>query len=161
MFLYVDLYWVGPYMLMKYRRDQYLENSVRPFHRPVPQSIAIYPPTHSIQQELVAVMMLWGFGVFLHFASDSQKFFTLTWRGRGLITAGLFSWVRNPNYLGETLIYLAYCLLCKSRAAWGILAFFVLVTFVPNMMKKDKSLGKYEEFEAYKAKTWVMVPFLY
>jgi hypothetical protein len=29
------------------------------------------------------------------------------------------------------------------------------------MKKKDTSLGKYEEFEAYKAKTWVMIPFLY
>jgi len=29
------------------------------------------------------------------------------------------------------------------------------------MIKKDKSLAKYEEFEEYKKKTWVMVPFIY
>lgn len=137
-FLYVDLYWVGPYMLCKYRRDPYMEN-----------------------WELCACIILWGYGVFLHFASDSQKAHTLTYRGRGLITSGLFSWVRNPNYLGETLIYCAYALLCQSKVAWGILASFVLITFVPNMIKKDKSLAKYEEFEAYKKKTWVMVPFIY
>lgn len=36
-FLYVDLYWLGPYMLMKYRRDQYVED-----------------------WELIACMILWG-----------------------------------------------------------------------------------------------------
>jgi len=65
------------------------------------------------------------------------------------------------SYLGETLIYCAYALLCQSKAGWGILASFVLITFVPNMIKKDKSLAKYEEFEEYKKKTWVMVPFIY
>ncbi len=28
-------------------------------------------------------------------------------------------------------------------------------------IKKDKSLGKYKEFEDYKAKTWMFVPFLW
>lgn len=138
-FVYVDLYWVGPYMLCKYRRDPYLEN-----------------------WEMCAAILLWGYGVFLHFASDSQKAHTLTYRGRGLITSGLFSWVRNPNYLGETLIYMAYALLTKSKVAWAILASFILITFVPNMIKKDKSLEKYgEDFVNYKKKTWVMIPFIY
>lgn len=53
----------------------------------------------------------------------------------GLITAGLFSITRNPNYLGEAMIYAAYALLTKSRLAWGVLALFIGMTFVPNMVR--------------------------
>jgi hypothetical protein len=43
-------------------------------------------------------------GVFLHYVSDAQKFFVLRLR-KGLIQDGLFARTRNPNYLGEVLIY--------------------------------------------------------
>ena len=43
-------------------------------------------------------------GVFLHYVSDAQKFFVLQLR-KGLIQDGLFARTRNPNYLGEILIY--------------------------------------------------------
>lgn len=136
LFLFVDLYWVGPFMLTKYRYDEIV-------------------PTW----ELCAAIALYTYGMFFHFVADCQKFFMLTYRGRGLITSGVFSWVRSPNYLGETLIYCAYCLLTRSQVAAGILAFFVIAVFYPNMVKKDKSLEKYgEDFKRYKSKTWMMVP---
>lgn len=33
------------------------------------------------------------------------------------------------------MIYAAYAILCKTPVAWGVLALFVLVTFVPNMVR--------------------------
>lgn len=33
--------------------------------------------------------------------------------------------------------------------------------FVPNWKKKDESLSKYEDFEAYKARTWLVLPYIY
>jgi len=93
--------------------------------------------------------------------SDAQKYFTLKYRGRGLITNGFFSHVRNPNYLGETLIYSAFCLLTRSYIAWGILAFFFIIIFVPNMKKKDLSLSKYPEFAAYAKRSSLIIPFIW
>ena len=40
----------------------------------------------------------------LHHTADVQKYFVLRAK-RGLITDGLFSRSRNPNYLGEMFIY--------------------------------------------------------
>ena len=53
------------------------------------------------------VLFLYTIGNFFHYVSDAQKFFTLRER-KGLIEDGLFTRTRNPNYLGEILIYLSY-----------------------------------------------------
>ncbi|MGA7804839.1 hypothetical protein [Bradyrhizobium sp.] len=47
---------------------------------------------------LAAIISLYTIGVFLHYVSDAQKFYTLRAKP-SLITDGLFSRVRNPNYL--------------------------------------------------------------
>ena len=44
---------------------------------------------------------VYAFGVFLHFSSDMQKHVSLSLRPNQLVTEGLWSLVRNPNYLGE------------------------------------------------------------
>ena len=49
-------------------------------------------------------LFLYTVGIFLHYVSDAQKYYTLQYR-KGLIEEGLFSRTRNPNYLGEILIY--------------------------------------------------------
>lgn len=64
---------------------------------------------------LAACVALWGFGVFLHFSSDMQKHITLQFR-RGLITEGLWARLRNPNYLGELLIYFGFSALAMHWA---------------------------------------------
>ncbi len=51
---------------------------------------------------------LFASGVFLHFCSDMQKFTALQLQPGHLINSGLFSRLRNPNYLGELLIYLVF-----------------------------------------------------
>jgi len=53
---------------------------------------------------------IYTFGIFLYYVSDAQKFYTLRLQ-QGLIEDGLFARTRNPNYLGEILIYLAFALL--------------------------------------------------
>jgi steroid 5-alpha reductase family enzyme len=96
-------------------------------------------------------------GVMLHFASDAQKYFTIKYKP-GLITEGFFARSRNINYFGEAMIYVSFALLSASWLGWiGIAAFF-FGAFVPNMIKKDKSLARYPEFEAYKKKTWLFLP---
>jgi protein-S-isoprenylcysteine O-methyltransferase Ste14 len=100
------------------------------------------------------------FGVFLHYGSDAQKYFTLKYK-KGLITEGFFSRSRNPNYLGEILIYLGFALLTQHWLPLAILGVFSALVFVPNMRKKDQSLSRYPEFAAYKARSGLLLPKLW
>ena len=96
-------------------------------------------------------------GCVLHYSADAQKYFTLKYQP-GLITEGFFARCRNTNYLGEILIYLGFALLAMHPLPLVILAGFVLVIFLPNMRKKDQSLSRYPEFEAYKASSGLLWP---
>jgi protein-S-isoprenylcysteine O-methyltransferase Ste14 len=97
------------------------------------------------------------FGTLLHFTSDAQKYFTLKYRP-GLITEGFFARCRNTNYLGEILIYLSFALLSQHWLPFLILGAFVGFVFVPNMLKKDRSLSRYPEFEEYQTKSGLILP---
>ena len=96
-------------------------------------------------------------GVFLHFASDAQKYFTLRIQ-KELIKDGFFKKIRNTNYLGEILIYLSFAILSMSYIPFAILALFFFVVFLPRMIKKDKSLTKYSSFKEYKQISGLIFP---
>jgi protein-S-isoprenylcysteine O-methyltransferase Ste14 len=131
-FLMLMLYWVAPFLLISSGK--------------VP----------SLPLVAIAISLnIWG--VFLHYASDAQKYFTLKYQP-GLITEGLFARCRNTNYLGEILIYSSFALLSLHWQSFLILAGFVAAVFVPNMLKKDRSLSRYPEFAAYKARSGLIVP---
>jgi protein-S-isoprenylcysteine O-methyltransferase Ste14 len=97
------------------------------------------------------------FGVFLHFVSDAQKYYTLKYQ-RGLIAEGFFARCRNTNYLGEMLIYGAFATLTRHWLPFAILGAFVGGVFIPNMLKKDKSLSRYPEFADYKKHSGLLFP---
>ena len=99
-------------------------------------------------------------GVFLHFASDAQKYFTLKVK-KDLIKEGFFKRIRNTNYLGEVLIYLSFAILSMSFVPFLILGIFFCIVFIPRMLKKDKSLEKYESFNEYRKKTGLIFPKFY
>ena len=104
---------------------------------------------------------MYSFGVFFHFAADMQKHISLELRP-GLITEGLWARCRNPNYFGELLIYLGFGLLAGTWA-WvpaSVLVVFMILVWVPNMLKKDRSLSRYPEFAAYKKQSWLIIPFV-
>jgi protein-S-isoprenylcysteine O-methyltransferase Ste14 len=103
---------------------------------------------------------MYTLGVFLHFASDMQKHMSLAYRRGTLLTDGLWSLSRNPNYLGELFIYLGFSLLPLHWAPLCGLAAFIVFVWIPNMRKKDKSLSRYPEFAAYKAETKLIIPYL-
>lgn len=131
-FLILGLYWIAPWLLISQR---------------------IEPRVEIISAAIVLNM----FGVMLHYGSDAQKYFTLKYKS-GLITEGYFSRCRNINYLGELMIYSGFALLTMSWVGFiGIVAFFV-GAFIPNMIKKDKSLSRYPEFGEYKKHSGLLLP---
>ncbi len=106
-------------------------------------------------------IVLFTFGVFLHFASDMQKHMALSLRPGELFTAGLWRRLRNPNYFGELLIYLGFGLLAMSWAPVVILLLWVAVYWLPNMRRKDQSLSRYPSFAAWKSQSKLFIPFLF
>ena len=131
-FIFLGSYWVAPYILISSQKS-------------VPDFI------------IAASISINIIGVFLHFASDTQKYFSLRFK-KDLIKEGFFKNVRNTNYLGEILIYLSFAILSMSFIPFAILTTFFFIVFLPRMIKKDKSLTKYASFEDYKKKTGLILP---
>ena len=130
---FLSLYWVAPYLITS--RD-----------------------LHAQPWLLGLCVALWGVGIFLHFASDMQKHMHLQLAPGTLLTTGLWARCRNPNYLGEFLVYLPFCLLGMHWATMVVLGLAVFAIWLPNMIKKDRSLARYPEFAAWKERSCLLIP---
>lgn len=128
-------YWVAPWLLVSSRTEP-------PYWL---VSLAIF--THSM-------------GVFLHFVSDAQKYYVLKVK-RGLITDGFFARTRNPNYLGEILIYGSFSMLTQSWIPFAIQGIWIAGVFIPNMLKKERSMSRYNTWQAYTARSGLLFPVLF
>ena len=131
-FIFLGSYWIAPFILISSQRI-------------VPTPI------------IAASISINIIGVFLHFASDAQKYFTLRIK-KDLIKDGFFKHIRNTNYLGEILIYLSFAILSMSLIPFVILTLFFFIVFLPRMIKKDKSLTKYASFKKYKQISGLLLP---
>ena len=96
-------------------------------------------------------------GCSIMIAADAQKYFTLRVRS-GLITDGIYRFVRHPNYLGEMLVYISFALMIWDWLAVLVLAWIWGGLFVVNMMLQEVSLSRYPEWAEYKRRTWWLVP---
>lgn len=90
-------------------------------------------------------------------AADCQRHFQLKYR-RGLIKDGMFAYSRNPNYLGEAMLYAAYAYLAAHWLAWLVWAYMVFFAFLPRLYRKDVSLSRHPGWDAYKARSGLLVP---
>jgi protein-S-isoprenylcysteine O-methyltransferase Ste14 len=120
-------YWIAPWLIVSQRIEQ-------------PAAV------------LGAAIVLYAAGVALMVGADAQKYFVLRAR-RGLIVDGFFARTRNPNYLGEMMIYAS-----GHWLPWLVLAWVWLGVFLPNMLRKDASMARYPEWAAYRARTWLLLP---
>jgi protein-S-isoprenylcysteine O-methyltransferase Ste14 len=96
-------------------------------------------------------------GAAIMFGADVQKYVQLRAK-RGLITSGMFAYVRHPNYLGEMMIYGSFALLAWHWLPVLVLAYFWLGMFAVNMVMKEASMSRYPEWAAYKQRSWWLVP---
>jgi steroid 5-alpha reductase family enzyme len=131
-FLPLATYYVAPFLLMS-------------------RHVALRPFVFAI------VLFLFTTGVFLHYVADAQKYYTLRVKP-GLIEDGLFRRTRNPNYLGEILIYSAFALMSWHWLPFAILGGWVFGFFVRNMLRKDRSLSRHAEFADYKRRSGLLFP---
>ncbi|MEA5444855.1 DUF1295 domain-containing protein [Gammaproteobacteria bacterium AB-CW1] len=129
----LSLYWIAPWLLM---------------------SRAIEPAAWL----LALCVGLYALGVFLHFSADMQKHLHMKYRPGKLLNDGLWARSRNPNYLGELLIYGSFVTLPLHWAPPLILLLFFSVVWLPNMRRKDRSLARYPEFAEWKARSGLLFP---
>ena len=105
--------------------------------------------------------MLFSIGGFLHYAADAQKFYTLKYKPNHLITEGLFSIVRHPNYLGEFMMWIALVLISGYNKLYSyvpLLWLFVATVLVNS--QKSSSL-KNTMSMLHKKVTYHLVPYVY
>lgn len=98
-------------------------------------------------------------GCTIMIAADAQKYFTLRVRP-GLITDGMFRYVRHPNYLGEMLVYGSFALMVWHWLPWLVLAFVWTCVFAVNMVMKEASLSRHQDWVEYRRRSWWLLPFV-
>lgn len=96
-------------------------------------------------------------GCAIMIAADAQKYFTLRLRS-GLITDGMFRFVRHPNYLGEIMIYGSFALMVWHWLPVVVLAWVWLGLFAVNMAMKEASMSRYPQWAEYKRRSWWLIP---
>lgn len=96
-------------------------------------------------------------GVAWMLAGDLQKNCTVRLR-KGLIDDGVFKYTRNPNYLGEIMIYWSYALLVAHWIGWLVVAAQLVFLFLPRMLVKDASISRHPGWAEYKARSGLIIP---
>eukprot|EP00761_Pharyngomonas_kirbyi_P003457 gb/GECH01003461.1/.p1 GENE.gb/GECH01003461.1/~~gb/GECH01003461.1/.p1 ORF type:complete len:207 (+),score=30.44 gb/GECH01003461.1/:1-621(+) len=134
-FLALALFWLNPFWLIKNR-----------YH--------MSPPWAAL------CVSMFGFGVFFHFVSDAQKYYTLKFK-KGLIDSGMFARCRNINYFGELLIYSSFALAGCNWSGAIVLVAFIIIGWIPGMKAKERSLSRHPGWKEYQARSGFLFPKLF
>ena len=115
--------------------------------------------------------LVWVFGFAFEATADAQKSrFRANPENKGkFINTGLWSWSRHPNYFGEIVLWIGVAIIAAPVLRgwqWVTLISPVFVTLlltrisgVPILEKRaDEKWGGQEDYEAYKARTSVLIP---
>ena len=138
----LSLYWISPYILTSGTNFFPILNE----------------PNYIFYTSCIIMYII---GIFLHFTSDMQKHIYLKLNPGNLITDLMFTKIRNTNYLGEFFIYIGFTLLACDWLPLIALLLFICFIWIPNMIRKDKSLSRYPEFNNYKKRTSKIFPFIF
>ena len=82
--------------------------------------------------------------------------------GHTLVTSGIYQYVRNPSYLGLLVGTLGWGL--AFRAVAGVVLTLLLIPPLVARMRAEETLLQSQfgaEYDAYRARTWRLIPGLY
>jgi len=115
--------------------------------------------------------LIWLVGFALEVIADWQKSkFKATPENAGkFINVGLWSWSRHPNYFGEIVLWIGVAIIALPvLSGWQWLTLisplfiYILLTRISGVpmleARADEKWGGQVEYEAYKAKTSVLIP---
>ena len=135
--LVLGLYWVLPYLLIS--------------------GILGPDPKMASLTVLTVAISVHTLGVVIMMTADCQKYFTLKYQ-KGLIREGLFKYIRHPNYLGEIMLYASYAMIVQHWIPWAILAWVWIGVFLVNILQKEASMSRFEEWKEYKRQSGMLIP---
>jgi len=102
-------------------------------------------------------LIIYVFGIVIMLLSDSQKYYTLKYK-KGLISDGMFKYTRNPNYLGEIMVYGSFVLLVNDAISYFCVCQVWATFFVYRMYRKELSFRQKEGYVEYAERSWILVP---
>jgi protein-S-isoprenylcysteine O-methyltransferase Ste14 len=136
-FVFLSTYWVAPYILIS--------------------GVFKKTPLRVSDQLIALSIIVYVIGIAIMIASDCQKNVILKLK-KGLITNGMFRYIRHPNYLGEIMIYSSFAMLVGHWIPWVILFVWWVMVFFVNMMIIEESVSRFPEWEEYKRRTGMLLP---
>ena len=121
-----------------------------------------------IPKTVVSVILgvfVWMFGFIFESIGDTQlvRFLAQPENKGKLMTGGLWKYTRHPNYFGEVTQWWGIWVISLAVAPWyvsilGPLVITSLILFVSGIPMTERGYVGREDFEAYKKKTSVFVP---
>ncbi|KAG5502878.1 hypothetical protein JKF63_04648 [Porcisia hertigi] len=118
---------------------------------------AIMGGTERSNLSLCAATMVYALGLVMMMGADGQKYFVLRER-KGLVTNGFFARTRNPNYLGEMMIYSSFAFVSNHMSSWVVLLVIWTCVFLPSMLSKDIRMSRHAGWKEYVARTGFLFP---
>lgn len=131
------------------------------------------PPLYS----MAISIFLYGCGVYWHFSADIQKAEYIETKQLlrkhlgndevakligNVLKTKLFKQSRNPNYFGEFLIYMSFCVMSFNPLPFATFGTFMCVAWYSFILKKEKSMARHgREFADYQSSTPLIFPRLF
>jgi steroid 5-alpha reductase family enzyme len=136
-------------------------------------ALAAITSTRQVELDVFALIgsIIWLIGIGIEAIADQQKSrFRAAPGNRGrFINAGLWAWSRHPNYFGEITLWIGIAIIALPiLRGWQWLTlisplFVILlltrISGIPMLEKRaDEKWGGDPEYEAYKARTSILIP---
>lgn len=96
-------------------------------------------------------------GICLMIGADTQKYIQLKYK-KGLVKDGFFALTRNPNYLGEIMIYGGFGIVARDTVSWIILLSVWTLLFGTGILRKELSYIRKDGWQEYQNQSLILLP---
>ncbi len=132
----------------------------------LPVLALIAAPLPQVTALFTAGFMLWWVGYFFEVVGDAQldRFLRNKEKKTRIMTTGLWRYSRHPNYFGEALMWWSLALMAYGGSTIGLVVLIspllitYLLLYVSGVPLLEKRFSGDPEWEAYKARTSVFIP---